>query len=74
VAALARAALCSIDPSGADRDGIVRPRMRHLVAVAAVSDLPNEHGVDVEPEAERQHARTVAPQPRLGDRLPALPA
>jgi 4'-phosphopantetheinyl transferase EntD len=33
----------------------------HAVAVLAVRDAVHEHGVDVEPEAEREHDGTVAP-------------
>ena len=71
MAALARTALCSIDASGTDRDGIVWPRERHLGAVAAVSDVADEHGVDIEPEAERQHEPTVAPAARREQQRPA---
>jgi hypothetical protein len=50
-----------MDPVGSDRDGILGQRARHAVAVAAVGNAAREHGVDVEPEAQREHEGTVAP-------------
>ena len=41
------------------------------MAVRAVSDAAEDHGVDLEPEAERKHRATVAPPPgREQDGLP----
>lgn len=62
--ALPRAAIGPVDPGGTDRDGTVGQRARQLVAAAAVSYAVREHGVDVEPEAERNHPATVAPPAR----------
>jgi hypothetical protein len=42
-----------------------------------MSDAAHEHGVDVEPEAEREHDGTVAPAPgreQDGGRLATAPA
>ena len=54
--ALARAPLGPMNPARGDRDRIRRQPARHAVAVRAVSDAVDDHGVDVEPEAEREHA------------------
>ena len=54
--ALARAALGPMDTAGRDADRIRRQVARQLIAVRAVSDATEDHGVDVEPEAEREHA------------------
>ena len=54
--ALPRAALGLMDTAARDTDRIRRQVARQLLAVRAVSDAADDHGVDVEPEAERQHA------------------
>ena len=48
-----RAALGLMDTADRDTDRIRRQVARQLLAVRAVSDAVNDHGVDVEPEAER---------------------
>ncbi len=59
--ALPRAALGLMDTADRDTDRIRRQVARQLLAVRAVSDAVDDHGVDVEPEAEREHGATVAP-------------
>ena len=44
-------------------DRVVRASAARQAAVAAMGDAADEHGVDVEPEAEREHRATVAPPP-----------
>lgn len=53
--ALPRAALGLMDTADRDTDRIGRQVARELLAVCAVSDAAEDHGVDLEPEAERQH-------------------
>ena len=65
--ALPRAALGLMDTADRDTDRIRRQVARQLLAVRAVSDAVDDHGVDVEPEAEREHSATVAP-PRAENR------
>jgi len=62
--ALPRAALGLMDTADRDTDRIRRQVARQLLAVRAVSDAADDHGVDVEPEAEREHSATVAPAAR----------
>ena len=53
--ALTRAALGLMDTADRDTDHIRRQVAGQLLAVRAMSDAIDDHGVDVEPEAERQH-------------------
>ena len=53
--ALPRAALGLMDTAVRDTDRIGRQVARQLLAVRAVSDSVDDHGVDVKPEGERQH-------------------
>ena len=53
--AFSRAALGLMDTADRDTDRIRRQVARQLLAVRAVSDAADDHSVDVEPEAERQH-------------------
>ena len=50
-----------MNTGGTDRDRVVRQRALYTVAVLAVSDPADEHGVDLEPETEREHDAKVAP-------------
>ena len=50
-----RAALRAVNAPGRDRHGIGGEHGRKLWAVGAVGDASVDHGVNVEPEAERQH-------------------
>ena len=52
---LARAALSPMDTGRRDSRPLVRQIARQLGAVRAVRDAADDHGVDVEPEAEREH-------------------
>ena len=62
--ALPRAALGAMHPAGEDVDRVDRCVVRDLATAAPVGDAANHDGVDVEPEAERNHAATVAPPAR----------
>ena len=53
--ALPRAALGAMNTADRDTDRIWRQVARQLPAVRAMGDAADDHGVDVEPEAERQH-------------------
>ena len=53
--ALPRAVLGTMDTADRDTDHIWRQVARQHLAVRAVSDAADDHSVDVEPEAERQH-------------------
>jgi hypothetical protein len=53
--ALPRAALGMMDTADRNTDRIWRQVARQLLAVRAVSDGADDHSIDVEPEAERQH-------------------
>ena len=59
--ALPRAPLRAVNTGGTDRDRVVRQRALYTVAVLAVSDPADEHGVDLEPETEWEHDAKVAP-------------
>ena len=50
-----------MDVAGEDVDGVVGEQVADLVAVRAMGDATDDNGVDVEPEAEREHQATVAP-------------
>lgn len=54
--ALTRTALGPMNTTHGDAERIRRQVARELLAVRAVSDAAENHGVDLEPEAERQHA------------------
>ncbi len=54
--AFPRAPLGLMDTADRDTDRSIRRQVaRQLLAVRAVSDAVDDQGVDVEPEAERQH-------------------
>ena len=60
-------------PAGEDVDRVDRCVVRDLATVAPVGDAANHDGVDVEPEAERNHPATVAPPARREqDGVPVL--
>ena len=59
--ALTRTTLGLMDTADRDTDRIRRQVARQLLAVRAVSDAVDDHGVDVEPEAEREHEPTAPP-------------
>ena len=58
-----------MDVAGEDVGSFVGEPVVDLVAVAAMGDATEDNGVDVEPEAEREHQATVAP-PSGADQLP----
>jgi hypothetical protein len=51
-----------MDVAGEDMDRAFRGGAHHVLAVAPVRDAADKHGLDVEPEAEREHDSTVAPR------------
>ena len=70
--ALPRAPLGAVNPHRGNRDRLVSQPVRQAVAVRAIRDAGDDHRVDVEPEAERQHPATVARSARREqDRVPA---
>jgi hypothetical protein len=54
--ALTRTALGPMNTAYGDADSIRRQVARQFLAGRAVSDADEDYGVDLEPEAERQHA------------------
>ena len=49
------AALGAMDEAGGDVGSVIGESVVDLVAVAAMGDATDDNGVDVEPEAEREH-------------------
>jgi hypothetical protein len=52
-----------VNPGRGNRDDLEWQAARHAIAVSAVSDAGDDHGVDVEAEPEREHEATVALPP-----------
>ena len=62
--ALSGASLRPMNPHGGDPDRVGRELAWYPVAVHPTGDAGHHHGIDVEPEAQRQHDVTVLPSPR----------
>ena len=64
--AFPRAPLGAVDVGTAQRKGIGGQTGGEEAAVVAVSDAAQEHRVDIEAEAEREHELTVSPLASVG--------
>jgi hypothetical protein len=53
-----------MNPRCADGHRVVRQGLRQEVAVRAMSNAPTIHGVDIKPEAKREHEGDGSAAPR----------